>query len=513
MRREEPSQDNIYSEATVCSPLTESSAPELEAYQSHQSPAVSPCEDKLKAAAESQTSASPPRQAEQQHEEQSEDGYEVMNSIGPRGGEASSSESPVLVLKEPNTPALGGTVNLILSFGNTGDSQVQVLEPPARMEEVEEEPEPVHRVSTYLHVKDNNMALTPVYESITLPRQKTRSAASASSSLSPSSSSSSPSSSGPTPQTTSVSFHPLTRSGSSSIFSSVKRMGKKRKRKRDARRHTIQKIMGVEEQTDEAPIYACEAITYDTQTWPLKEGRRKKSSPKSSASGDGVEPMAYMKNPLLKDIDTECSGEYSITPYAVSEGSSALPSTSQVRSHCRFLSLGSVLSFELPKDMSLIPSIQDIITIGPPESKKGAVTHPDPRSERHTALSSFKQTRSPPAAAVSSTTGYPETQTVVVKDLPDMDKKLQPPPPPALDEDEDQTVPCNDLSKTQFGCSGTISLHEDAEQEWDQMSSELNTSISGREGTSQPSQVPLCVNQAHSPMCVKRVLDFSGPRV
>ncbi|XP_078145041.1 spectrin beta chain, non-erythrocytic 5 [Centroberyx gerrardi] len=109
MRREEPSQDNIYSEATVCSPLTESSAPELEAYQSHQSPAVSPCEDKLKAAAESQTSASPPRQAEQQDEEQSEDGYEVMNSIGPRGGEASSSESPVLVLKEPSTPALGGT--------------------------------------------------------------------------------------------------------------------------------------------------------------------------------------------------------------------------------------------------------------------------------------------------------------------------------------------------------------------------------------------------------------------
>uniref|UniRef100_UPI003AABE91D uncharacterized protein n=1 Tax=Centroberyx gerrardi TaxID=166262 RepID=UPI003AABE91D len=484
MRREEPSQDNIYSEATVCSPLTESSAPELEAYQSHQSPAVSPCEDKLKAAADSQTSASPPRQAEQQDEEQSEDGYEVMNSIGPRGGEASSSESPVLVLKEPSTPALGGTVNLILSFGNTGDSQVQVLEPPARMEEVEEEAsEPVHRVSTYLHVKDNNMALTPVYESITLPRQKTRSAASASSSLSPSSSSSSPSSSGPAPQTTSVSFHPLTRSGSSSIFSSLKRMGKKRKRKRDARRHTIQKIMGVEEQTDEAPIYACEAITYDTQTWPLKEGRRKKSSPKSPASGDGVEPMAYMKNPLLKDIDTECSGEYSITPYAVSEGSSGLPSTSQVRSHCRFLSLGSVLSFDLPKDMSLIPSIQDIITIGPPESKKGAVTHPEPRSERHTALSSFKQTRSPPAAAVSSTTGCPETQTVVVKDLPD----LQPPPPPALDEDEDQTVPCNDLSKTQFGCSGTISLHEDAEQD--------------------------TINAQDPKVCVKRVLDFSGPRV
>ncbi|XP_029926849.1 uncharacterized protein mymx isoform X2 [Myripristis murdjan] len=515
MRREEPSQDNIYSEATVCSPLTESSAPELEVYESHQSPAVSsPCEDKAKTAADSQTSALPPRQAEQQDEKQSEDGYEVMNSIGSQLGEASSSESPkapILVLKDPSTPALGGTVNLILSFGNTGDSQVQVLEPPAKMEEVvEETSEPVHRVSTYLHVKDNNMALTPVYESITLPRQKTRSAASASSSslLPSSSSSSSPSSLVPAPQMTSVSFHPLTRSGSSSIFSSLKRMGKKRKRKRDARRHTIQKIMGVEEQTDGAPHYACETITYDTHTWPLKEGRRKKNSPKSQASGDGVEPMAYIKNPLLKDIDTECSGEYSITPYAVSEGPSALPSTSQVRSHCRFLSLGSVLSFDLPKDMSLIPSIQDIITICPPESKKGAGTHPDPHSQRHTALSSFKQTRSPPVTAItSSTTTCPETQapTVIVKDLPEMDKRLLTPPLPSLDEDDDQTVPCNDLSKTQYSCSGVVSLHEDTEQEWDKMSAVLNTSISHvvMDGTIQPSQKPennlLNGTQAHSP--------------
>lgn len=244
--------------------------------------------------------------------------------------------------------------------------------------------------------------------------------------------------------------------------------------------------MGVEEQTEGMPHCACEAITYDTHTWPLKEGRRKKSSPKS---GDRVEAMAYMKNPLLKDIDTECSGEYSIIPYAVSEG----PSTNHVRSHCRFLSLGSVLSFDLPKDMTLIPSIQDIITIAPPESKKGAGTDPDPLSQRHTALSSFKQTRPTPAVTRSSADmSFSETQTlaVVAKELPDMDKSSQPLLPLSLEEDEDQTVPCNDLSKTQF------SLHEDAEQEWDKMSTEVKTSE--RDRTSQPSQPPIYVNQPQS---------------
>ncbi|XP_056251771.1 uncharacterized protein LOC130181529 isoform X4 [Seriola aureovittata] len=496
--RQEPSQDNIYSEATMYSPLTESLAPELEAYQSHQSPVISIDEDKLKAAGDSQSSSLLPRQTGQQEEKQIEDGYEVMNSIGPRGGEASSSESPkpsIVVLKEPNSPTLGGTVNLILSFGNTGDSQVQLLDPPARTDEVvEDTSEPVHRVSTYLHVKDNNLAVAPVYESITLPRQKSRSGASASPTFL-SSSSSSPSSSAPAPQTTNVTFHPLMGSGSSSIFSSLKRMGKKRKRKRDARRHTIQKIMGVEEQTEGMPHYACETITYDTHTWPLKEGRRKKSSPKSPASGDGVDAIAYMKNPLLRDIDTECSGEYSITPYAVSEGPTNLSSTSQVRSHCRFLSLGSVLSFDLPKDMTLIPSIQDIITIAPPESKKGAGTDPDPHSQRHSALSSFKQTRPTPAITHSSSDFmFSETQTSTVgaKALPDVDKSSQPPPPLSMRDDEDQTVPCNDLSKTQF------SLQEDAEQERDKMSSEVKTSTADGDGTSQPSQLPIYVNQAQS---------------
>ncbi|XP_068581389.1 uncharacterized protein [Cebidichthys violaceus] len=488
--RQGPSQDNIYSEATACTPLTESSAPELEAHQSHTSPFVTANDDEFKAAEDGQPSSLPSRQAEQQEEKQFEDGYEVMNSIGPQDGEAPSSKSPkssIVVLKEPGSPSLGGTVNLILSFGGQGDSQVQVLDPPPGTDEVvEETSEPVHRVSTYLHVKDSNLAVVPVYESITLPRQKSRSAASASPTFSLASPS--PPSTAPAPQTASVTFRPSAGSGSSSIFSSLKRMGKKRKRKRDARRHTIQKIMGVEEQTEGTPHYDCEMIPYDTHTWPLKEGRRKKSSQKS---GDGVEAMAYMKNPLLKDIDTECAGVYSTIPYAVSEGTT----TNHARGHCRFLSLGSVLSFDLPKDMTLIPSIQDIITIAPPESKKGAGTDPDPHSQRHTALSSFKQTRPTPVVTHSSAElSFPETRTAAaaVKDLPDVEKISLPQPHLSPGGDEDQTVPSNGLSKTQLG------LHRYAEQEWDKMSSEVRTSTAERDATSQHSHFPIYENQAQN---------------
>uniref|UniRef100_A0A3Q3MIK4 Uncharacterized LOC113131773 n=1 Tax=Mastacembelus armatus TaxID=205130 RepID=A0A3Q3MIK4_9TELE len=536
--RLDSSQDNIYSEATVCSPLTENSTPELEACQSHQSPVITTDDDNLKTAEDSQPSSQLPRPAGKQEEKQLEDGYEVMNSIGPRGCEASSSESPkpsIVVLKEPGSPTLGGTVNLILSFGNKGDSQVQVLDPTARTKEVvEETSESVHRptvaqastcknfwrrcqgllentlgslkrkrklyrqsaneVSTYLHVKDNNLAVAPVYESITLPRQKSHSAASASPVFLPSSSSL-PSASTPAPQTTNVTFHSLTGSGGSSIFSSLKRMSKKRKRKRDARRHTIQKIMGVEEQTEGMPHSDCEAVTYDTHTWPLKEGRRKKSSPKSPASGDGVEAIAYVKNPLLKDIDTECSGEYSITPYAVSEGPSNLLPTSQVRSHCRVLSLGSVLSFDLPKDMTLIPSIQDIITIAPPESKNGSRTDPDPHSQRQTALSSFKQTRATPVVTHSSgdvSFSVPQNSTAVAKDPPDANKSVQPQPPLPPEAHENQTELRKDLPTTQF------SLQKGQGPEWDKMPSKVKTSTPERDETCHPSQVPIYVNEAQS---------------
>lgn len=73
-----------------------------------------------------------------------------MKSIAPSSG---SPKPSVVVLKEPGSSSAGGTVNLILSLGNAGDSQVQVLDPPAPMDElVKEASEPVHRVRNTLIV-------------------------------------------------------------------------------------------------------------------------------------------------------------------------------------------------------------------------------------------------------------------------------------------------------------------------------------------------------------------------
>ncbi|XP_055358551.1 uncharacterized protein LOC114870613 isoform X2 [Betta splendens] len=491
-------QDNLYSEAIMCSPSLESPDPEQEAYMSHQ-PLVIPNEDKVTVTGDARPASPPPRQTEEQEEGSLEDGYEVMNSIGPRSAGVPSPDSPkasVVVLNEPGGPASGGAVNLILSFGGKGDSQVQVVEPSAKTDEVvKDAAEPVHRptvpqssackslwrrcqgllentfgslkrkkklyrqsaneVSTYLHVKDNNLASAPVYESITLPRHKSRCAS-------------------PCPP-------PPPHAAGGSIFSSLKRMGKKRKRRRDARRHTIQRIMGLDERAAGLPRFPGDTAAYDTRTWPLKEGGRKKRAQESPDGGD----TEYLKNPLLRDIDTQCAEEYCITPYAVSSPSA------QARSHCRFLSLGSVLSFDLPKDVALIPSIQDIITIAPPEAKNGAGADPDPHSQRHSALSSFKQVRAAPAAAAQSsadvTTGStgPQMSTADKDDGPDVNTSLRQSPPPSLEEQEDHTVPCGGLYKAQF------TLHEDR----DKMSSEVKANTAEGHGTGQP---PIYVNQAQS---------------
>ncbi|XP_064174005.1 uncharacterized protein LOC135245101 isoform X7 [Anguilla rostrata] len=117
----EPKGDAIYSEATV-SPALQPDLQGLTGTPANQ-PAVSPsCHDKTL---------------------QTEDGYEVMSSVGLRGGaldKPTPLTSPLLLTQEPSTPSLGGTVNLILSFGKTGDT-LQTETPFA----VKGATEPVHR--------------------------------------------------------------------------------------------------------------------------------------------------------------------------------------------------------------------------------------------------------------------------------------------------------------------------------------------------------------------------------
>ncbi|XP_059421661.1 spectrin beta chain, non-erythrocytic 5 isoform X4 [Carassius carassius] len=131
-KTEEAQTDAIYSEAMVCSPQT----------QVETSPKVS------QKRTESLTSA-PPGDMEDGLQHNYE--YEVMQSVSPKGSDDSGHlerpDSPYLVLKEPSPSALGGTVNLILSFSNSGDTQIEVQAPG--MEDGVPVSEPVHRPAEF----------------------------------------------------------------------------------------------------------------------------------------------------------------------------------------------------------------------------------------------------------------------------------------------------------------------------------------------------------------------------
>ncbi|XP_066535803.1 uncharacterized protein [Hoplias malabaricus] len=374
-RAEELHADAIYSEATVCS--TDSQLEPASFSEDQEGSAT---------AKENEGSVAAPHCGVEDRV-QLDNGYEVMKSVNPKSTETLSEEcdSPYLLLKEPNTPPFGGTVNLILSFTNSGDSDLQVQEPDH--EKGVEYSEAVHRVSTYLHVKDTIQAGAE-YENMSLPRLHGVEHSPAS--FSPRASVSSFTSS---PEVDSTSLDLPPRNSASSIFSSLRRKSKKKKKKKDARRHTVQRIMGVE--LSSSSYLEPEAITYNTHTWPLKEKNKRNDERKCERREAHV--LDYVKNPLLKDIDAECLGWlHSPDPNKIVE-QSATATTGHVKNHCRFLSLGSVLSFDLPKDMSHIPCIQDIITIGPADSKKTATQENDSYTEHSTALSTFKLARSQPA--------------------------------------------------------------------------------------------------------------------
>ncbi|XP_041107909.1 uncharacterized protein LOC121316786 isoform X2 [Polyodon spathula] len=381
----EPKGDVIYSEATVCTPQSvQGFSPCLEEQYVFQEQStgclVGSCTDRL-------------HPQKPRHSSQSEGGYEEMASIHPKSSELNSSggslegllvlespESPLLVLKEPSAPSLGGTVNLILSFSKKRDSKLQLQDP---MDESETQ-EPIHRpsesissgcknfwrrcqgllentfgslkrkkkiclqnaeeVSTYLHIKDNKKSISSVVESVTLPRLNSKGQPK----------------DPPLSEASTVSFHTLPKTSSSSIFNSLKKRSKK---KRDVRRHTIQKIMGVDLSEGGAG-----EVTSNTNTWPLKERVKDPRIP-CPASG---ELLDYVKNPLVKDIDAECTVIRSFSDFSQPGGrecSAKGGSTLAANNNCKRLCLGSVLSFELPKDMNLIGNIPDLIKIQPPDTK------------------------------------------------------------------------------------------------------------------------------------------------
>ncbi|KAL2082856.1 hypothetical protein ACEWY4_020629 [Coilia grayii] len=537
-------QDAIYTEATVCSSTAQDPPPQAD--PEGPSPGGSASQDRPMMA-ESSIAPSCGPEDQTAATQNTENNYEVMNSVSRctgsdvTDGPPASGQNPspqLLVLKDPASPSQPGTVNLILSFNTTGDSQRQGQEPDS--DQLDRVSEPIHRVSTFLHVKDNT-ATGPVYESMSLPRLSSRVQASVSSSYHSASSSASSSSSssssttppavtsttsdGQAPQVSSVSFHTLpwgtpssppttsttSTSAASSILSSLKRRSKRRRQKKDVRRHTIQRIMGVEHQAEgeepaPEPPAEREPIIYDTHTWPLKERRKRKSAGKSAAAAAAAATTAagaespeltdYLKNPLLSDIDAECSGELQ-SLRLISQGPDlpSKPSAPKVRGHCRFLSLGSVLSFDLPRDVGLIPCIPDVITIAPPESRRADPKSPEQSGDRSLALSTFKLARSPPARKDEQPRHSPPAEATLqtqhqadqeehqaeAADSPDasLDEDSFPPPPSPVAQALSRVPSHSSLASIQVrGISRLSGLHEDTVSGGDNMAAKSDNNES-----------------------------------
>lgn len=129
--------------------------------------------------------------------------------------------------------------------------------------------------------------------------------------------------------------HTLPKAGAGSLFNSLQR--RERARAEQARLLTLQGIMG-SSSLQPAP----EECHGPSNTWPQKCGRRK-GGPGAAAAGPQLgELLLYVRNPLVRDIEAEC---------AAAPGN---PRLSAPKPTCPHVSLGSVLSLELPRDVAVL---------------------------------------------------------------------------------------------------------------------------------------------------------------
>ncbi|XP_075004249.1 uncharacterized protein LOC142081424 [Calonectris borealis] len=211
-------------------------------------------------------------------------------------------ETSTLLLPPRGPSGLGGTVNLILSIGKKGEKKKAQL--VAGSEQLREE---ALRTTQGEAGKTSGAKRPPA-----IARRP-------------------PTSSSGTPATS----HTLPKAGAGSLFNSLQR--RERARAEQARLLTLQGIMGASS-LQPAP----EECHGPSNTWPQKCGRRK-GGPGAAAAGPPLgELLLYVRNPLVRDIDAECG----VTPR-----DRRLPGP---KTTCPHLSLGSVLSLELPRDTAVL---------------------------------------------------------------------------------------------------------------------------------------------------------------
>ncbi|NWV54671.1 SPTB2 protein, partial [Daphoenositta chrysoptera] len=223
------------------------------------------------------------------------------SSKTPRGAEppkeAASwdpAETSTLLLPPRGPCGLGGTVNLILSIGKKGEKKK--VQPLASPERPGEEALPTAR-KTCTAKRPPAVVRRP------------------------------PASSGGMPAVS----HTLPKAGAGCLFNSLQR--REQARAEQARLLTLQGIMG-----DSSLRPTSEECHGPSNTWPQKCGRRK-GGPGAAAAGPQLgELLLYVRNPLVQDIDAECGA---------APQNPCLPNP---KITCPRVSLGSVLSLELPRD-------------------------------------------------------------------------------------------------------------------------------------------------------------------
>ncbi|NXS94199.1 SPTB2 protein, partial [Jacana jacana] len=211
-------------------------------------------------------------------------------------------ETSTLLLPPRGPSGLGGTVNLIFSIGKKGEKKK--VQPVASGEWPREEALHTVEARKTSDVKRPPTATCgPPLSSIGTP----------------------------------TSSHTLPKAGASSLFNSLQR--RERARAEQARLLTLQGIMGASS-LQPAP----EEHHGPSNTWPQKCGRRK-GGPGAATVTAGPQPgelLLYVRNPLVRDIDAECGA------------AAGDPCQPDLKTKCPHLSLGSVFSLELPRDVAVL---------------------------------------------------------------------------------------------------------------------------------------------------------------
>ncbi|XP_048152341.1 uncharacterized protein LOC125322593 isoform X2 [Corvus hawaiiensis] len=207
-------------------------------------------------------------------------------------------ETSTLLLPPRGPCGLGGTVNLILSIGKKGEKKK--AQPLASSERPGEEALPTVQVEA----RKTCTAKQPP----AVVRHP-------------------PAASGGMPAVS----HTLPKARAGCLFNSLQR--REQARAEQARLLTLQGIMG-----DSSLRPTPEECYGPSNTWPQKYGRRKEGPGTAAAGPQLGELLLYVRNPLVQDIDAECGA---------APQNPCLPNP---KITCPRLSLGSVLSLELPRD-------------------------------------------------------------------------------------------------------------------------------------------------------------------